>query len=448
MRNWLITLLFAMLLFSLGATAARAVSIKDIRIVDCQPAKNCTIVFFLSQQTPYRLFTLTKPNRVIIDLNNTQLHSNFSPALLKQTPIKAVRHAARAQQRLRIVFDMRGHYQLGPVQAMATANHRYKIVMHLVLPARALQTAAAPKKVAAIPVHLKRLPPPQALMHQETKELPQPMATMHSAKTTEVTRWYRAAIATETPARSAAIATAGTSTVKRQPNATPAPTPATIDTAGNVTSQALLHGVNHFNGFFIAPYVGLRLGTNGFMQDFNPALTLNLGGDSKETVAAGGYLGYGKVLNHSIYLGAAFGAQYRGAEQRTTFNVPGGTVTNQVAIRSSYGLSIDFLPGALILRRTLLFMRLGTEYSNYRLRVFTNSASGQGDFTSTGVDDREGRFAFRVGAGVQQLLAQHIALMINYVFSWYPTIRFTNHPTTYTIRPNRHELDAGLVFIF
>ena len=65
------------------------------------------IVFELSNPAHYKIFTLTTPKRLVVDLKNVALSSRFkTPYWMKNPAIRKIRFSNRPNQILRVVFDL------------------------------------------------------------------------------------------------------------------------------------------------------------------------------------------------------------------------------------------------------------------------------------------------------------------------------------------------------
>lgn len=70
------------------------------------------LVFDLSGPVQYKTFTLSAPERIIIDVSGARLEGNFSQLALENTPIKAIRSGHFGQGDTRIVLDLQSPVQL------------------------------------------------------------------------------------------------------------------------------------------------------------------------------------------------------------------------------------------------------------------------------------------------------------------------------------------------
>ncbi|MFS1523285.1 N-acetylmuramoyl-L-alanine amidase [Microbulbifer sp. 2304DJ12-6] len=65
------------------------------------------LVFDLSAPAEHKLFTLSRPHRVVVDITDTKLKAQLDALDLKDTPISQVRHAQHNKKDLRVVLDLK-----------------------------------------------------------------------------------------------------------------------------------------------------------------------------------------------------------------------------------------------------------------------------------------------------------------------------------------------------
>jgi len=106
----LLKIALCLLLFTAGISPlfAQEVSlVKNIRLA--KQLNGHRIVFEIAHNTPYKVFTLKQPNRLVVDIENARLvkQINNSDFVKPDTPITNVRSALRNNKTLRIVFELR-----------------------------------------------------------------------------------------------------------------------------------------------------------------------------------------------------------------------------------------------------------------------------------------------------------------------------------------------------
>jgi len=106
--------------------SSMAATIEGVRL--SQSSANTRLVFDLSNQANFHLFTLQNPERLVIDLKNTQRPKLLSLPDLSNTPIHTIRYAERNKSTLRVVLDLKKALQTNS-QYLAQP-HRLVIDLH------------------------------------------------------------------------------------------------------------------------------------------------------------------------------------------------------------------------------------------------------------------------------------------------------------------------------
>ncbi|WP_444920762.1 N-acetylmuramoyl-L-alanine amidase [Microbulbifer sp. CnH-101-G] len=92
----------------IGLTIALPLTAAEVEGVRLWRAPDHTrLVFDLSGPAEHKLFTLSGPHRVVVDIADTQLKAQLDTLDLKDTPIAQVRHARHNKKDLRVVFDLK-----------------------------------------------------------------------------------------------------------------------------------------------------------------------------------------------------------------------------------------------------------------------------------------------------------------------------------------------------
>lgn len=95
------TLAVAALLVSFAVSAANVEEVRVWRAPD-----HTRLVFDLSSEVEYKLFTLSNPERVVIDIEGSSLNHNLSDLSFDESPINGMRSAIRDGDTLRMVIDL------------------------------------------------------------------------------------------------------------------------------------------------------------------------------------------------------------------------------------------------------------------------------------------------------------------------------------------------------
>jgi len=91
----------------MAVCAAEVFAASDVRGVRLWRAPdNTRLVFDLSGPIQHNVFTLTAPNRIVIDVSGAKLTTALDKLALNNTPITGVRSAQRAPEELRVVIDL------------------------------------------------------------------------------------------------------------------------------------------------------------------------------------------------------------------------------------------------------------------------------------------------------------------------------------------------------
>lgn len=152
-RRQLLNLLLAgsALLLPLGVSATQ---IRDARL--WRSTDKLRLVLDLSGPVLYKTFTLTAPERLIIDLSGAQLRGDFSQLELANTPIRAIRSGHVGQGATRIVLDLSEPLQLNSFLLPPQDGQGHRLVLDL------SHQSAPPAPMAAAPVIASIAPKGQA----------------------------------------------------------------------------------------------------------------------------------------------------------------------------------------------------------------------------------------------------------------------------------------------
>ena len=112
-------------------TSASQIDIDGLR-VHASPGKT-RIVFDLGQPVEHKIFPLTDPLRLVIDISSARFNSDVSNLVLEQTPIRRVRTASKNNgQDIRVVLDLNEEVRPSSfvLQPVMQYGHRLVIDLH------------------------------------------------------------------------------------------------------------------------------------------------------------------------------------------------------------------------------------------------------------------------------------------------------------------------------
>ncbi|MFQ5345649.1 MAG: N-acetylmuramoyl-L-alanine amidase [Mariprofundus sp.] len=132
----------ALVILSMLSSVASAASLTVIRDVRLWTAPDHTrLVFDLNQKMSYKLFRLHKPERVVIDMNETSLHANVKKLPLPDPVIQGIRHGKSADGQLRIVIDVKEKIQPRSFLLDPLKGKPYRLVVDLMRPVKTNSSA-------------------------------------------------------------------------------------------------------------------------------------------------------------------------------------------------------------------------------------------------------------------------------------------------------------------
>lgn len=141
-RRHLLNLILASAAFALPFGAS-ATQIRNARL--WRSDDKLRLVFDLSGPVQYKTFSLSAPERLIIDLSGANLSGDFSQLALGNTVIRAIRSGHFGRGDTRIVLDLSGPVQLNSFLLPPQDGQGHRLVLDLKT-AAPLQIAAAPSK--------------------------------------------------------------------------------------------------------------------------------------------------------------------------------------------------------------------------------------------------------------------------------------------------------------
>lgn len=137
-------LLLAVALLTVKNVTAATNGIEGIRV---WPApENTRIVFDLKTKPDYKYFSLEKPNRLVIDFNNTKNNTNLKNLAKNDPRIKLFRTStAKSKHSTRLVLELSQSYQLTVFPLAPAGQYGNRLVVDLYDKTRATKVASKPK---------------------------------------------------------------------------------------------------------------------------------------------------------------------------------------------------------------------------------------------------------------------------------------------------------------
>lgn len=135
--NWILASAAFALPFGVSAT-----QIRNARL--WRSDDKLRLVFDLSGPVQFKTFSLSAPERLIIDLNGASLSGDFSQLVLNNTVIRSIRSGHYGHGDTRIVLDLSESVQLNSFQLPPQDGQGHRLVLDL--------KTAAPLQIAAAPI--------------------------------------------------------------------------------------------------------------------------------------------------------------------------------------------------------------------------------------------------------------------------------------------------------
>jgi len=132
--------LAALLLCSSAASAAGLTVVHDVRLWTAPD--HTRLVFDLNRNMTYKLFRLHKPERIVIDMQQTSLKANLKKLALPDPVILSIRHGKSNNQGLRMVVDVKEEVQPRSFLLKPSHGKPYRLVVDLMRPEKMHNSAS------------------------------------------------------------------------------------------------------------------------------------------------------------------------------------------------------------------------------------------------------------------------------------------------------------------
>ncbi|MCW8885749.1 MAG: N-acetylmuramoyl-L-alanine amidase [Motiliproteus sp.] len=127
MKNWITFWVVVLLGFSIQGHAA---NINNVRL--WLAPDHTRLVFDLSGPVDHKLFTLSNPQRIVLDIPKSTMKTSLSSLDLKGSPVTRIRSGKRQGKDLRIVLDLNAKTQPRSFELKPNAKYGHRLVVDLV----------------------------------------------------------------------------------------------------------------------------------------------------------------------------------------------------------------------------------------------------------------------------------------------------------------------------
>jgi N-acetylmuramoyl-L-alanine amidase len=152
-RRHLLNLILASAAFALPFSVSAA-QIRSARL--WRSDEKLRLVFDLSGPVRYKTFTLSAPERLIIDVSGATLNGDFSELALNGTVIRSIRSGPFGQGDTRIVLDLSNPVLLNSFLLAPQDGQSHRLVLDLVSAKTSPVTTMVPRETPKIGAHPKR----------------------------------------------------------------------------------------------------------------------------------------------------------------------------------------------------------------------------------------------------------------------------------------------------
>ncbi|KTC85155.1 N-acetylmuramoyl-L-alanine amidase [Legionella brunensis] len=159
--------IFGFCMLMVGCSMVMAAKLLSIEVK--QQAGTPSVLFTLDRAVAHKVFTLTNPNRVVIDFENTDLAFNLNRVNLGPELIKYIRSGRPNSHTLRLVFEVNQAVmtQTKPLQQLASAKHSFSLNLTTngggsgasYTPQNSMPIKVTTRKVTKTPVSVRHAPP-------------------------------------------------------------------------------------------------------------------------------------------------------------------------------------------------------------------------------------------------------------------------------------------------
>ena len=137
-------------LCALAASTVGAAQVENVRV--WRAPDNTRLVFDLSGPADHKLFTLSSPERIVLDISNADFTADAGALALADTPLSGVRSAQRNETDLRVVIDLKQRVTAKSFALPPNQQYGHRLVLDLFdegQPPSKLQSQTSPEPSAS-----------------------------------------------------------------------------------------------------------------------------------------------------------------------------------------------------------------------------------------------------------------------------------------------------------
>jgi len=133
-------------MLQLAGPAQVFADVKGVRL--WHAPESSRLVFDLDRASDHKIFTLSSPNRLVIDIEHARLMSSIKDLPIQSGPVKKVRSGMRNKTDLRIVLDLRGKVDPKSFQLRPNQQYGHRLVVDLYHQANKIQGKVKPLQIS------------------------------------------------------------------------------------------------------------------------------------------------------------------------------------------------------------------------------------------------------------------------------------------------------------
>lgn len=156
------------------------------------------------------------------------------------------------------------------------------------------------------------------------------------------------------------------------------------------------------------------------------------------------FAGYGRYINN-FYLGGELLGNYDGASNKTLSanDNAGDVVSQKIKVNATWGASL--IPGLRINDTSLAYLRLGYDWSNFKVTDAGTSALADASFSFSKSVTKGG---WDLGVGMETLICGNFSIRGEYNHVWYKSFSANTIVTSQEFKPSDNQFAVGALYHF